>query len=148
MIVIGADHAGFLAKEKLKQYLKDNLISVKDLGTESEKSCDYPLIAKKVADEVSKGRSEKGILICGSGVGMCIASNKVKGIRSAVCNDLNIAKLSRSHNNANILCMGARIITVEEMEKITDVFLNTPFDGNRHQLRIDQISEIEKSLLN
>lgn len=141
MIAIGADHAGFLAKEKLKKHLK----VFKDFGTQSEESCDYPLIAKAVAQEVAEGKSEKGILICGSGIGMCIVANKVKGIRAAVCNDVNTAKLSRSHNDANVLCIGARIVTSEEIEKIVDTFLGTPFEGNRHQIRVNQISEIEKS---
>ncbi len=141
MIAIGADHAGFLAKEKLKKHLK----VFKDFGTQSEESCDYPLIAKAVAQEVAEGKSEKGILICGSGIGMCIVANKVKGIRAAVCNDVNTAKLSRSHNDANVLCIGARIVTSEEIEKIVDTFLSTPFEGNRHQIRVNQISEIEKS---
>ena len=140
MIAIGADHAGFLAKEKLKKHLK----VLKDFGTQSEESCDYPLIAKAVAQEVAEGKSEKGILICGSGIGMCIVANKVKGIRAAVCNDVNTAKLSRSHNDANVLCIGARIVTSEEIEKIVDTFLSTPFEGNRHQIRVNQISEIEK----
>ncbi len=140
MIAIGADHAGFLAKEKLKKHLK----VFKDFGTQSEESCDYPLIAKAVAQEVAEGKSEKGILICGSGIGMCIVANKVKGIRAAVCNDVNTAKLSRSHNDANVLCIGARIVTSEEIEKIVDTFLSTPFEGNRHQIRVNQISEIEK----
>lgn len=142
MIAIGSDHAGYTSKEKLKEYFESN-ITYKDFGTESEESCDYPLIAEKVANSVSSGECEKGILICGSGIGMSIVANKVKGIRAALCGNVELAKLSRMHNNANVLCLGARMTDFEEIKKIIKVFLETPFEGGRHQKRVDQISELE-----
>lgn len=142
MIAIGSDHAGYSSKEKLKNYFESN-ITYKDFGTESEESCDYPLIAEKVAKSVSSGECEKGILICGSGVGMSIVANKIKGIRAALCGNVELAKLSRMHNNANVLCLGARMTAFEEIKDIIKVFLETEFEGDRHQKRVDQISEIE-----
>lgn len=142
MIAIGSDHAGYTSKEKLKEYFENN-ITYKDFGTESEESCDYPLIAEKVAKSVSSGECEKAILICGSGIGMSIVANKVKGVRAALCGNIELAKLSRMHNNANVLCLGARMTDFEEIKEIIKVFLETPFEGGRHQKRVDQISEIE-----
>ncbi len=143
MVLIGSDHAGYEAKENLKKYFKSIGISFKDLGTYSTESCDYPLIAKIVSLGVSKKEAEKAVLICGSGVGMAIAANKVRGVRAVVCSDETTAELSRKHNDANIICLGARIIDFEKIKKIVDIFLNTSFEGGRHQRRIDQISEIE-----
>lgn len=142
MIAIGSDHAGYASKEKLKDYFKDN-IAYKDFGTENEHSCDYPLIAEKVAKSVADGECEKGILICGSGIGMSIVANKIKGIRAALCTSVELSKLARMHNNANILCLGARITSFEEIKDIVKVFLETSFEGDRHQKRVNQISEIE-----
>lgn len=142
MIAIGSDHAGYISKEKLKEYFENN-ITYKDFGTESEESCDYPLIAEKVAKSVASGECEQGILICGSGIGMSIVANKVKGVRAALCGNVELAKLSRMHNNANILCLGARMTDFEEIKEIIKVFLETPFEGGRHQKRVDQISEVE-----
>lgn len=142
MIAIGSDHAGYDAKEQLKQYFGSQILC-KDFGTNSKESCDYPLIAEAVARAVSNGECVKGILICGSGVGMSIAANKIKNIRAAVCNDVNIVKLARSHNDINVLCMGARIINTEEMKGIVDIFLNAPFESGRHEIRINQIKELE-----
>lgn len=143
MIALGADHAGYDSKEKLKDHFEKSNTVYKDFGTQSEDSCDYPLIAEKVARSVTSGEAEKGVLICGSGIGMCIAANKVKGVRAAVCNDLNLAKLSRMHNDANIICIGARISDIDKIKSIVKVFLETPFEGGRHQKRVDQIKEIE-----
>lgn len=142
MIAIGSDHAGYISKENLKDYFKDN-ITYKDFGTESEESCDYPLIAEKVAKSVVSGECEKGILICGSGVGMSIVANKIKGVRAALCGNVELAKLSRMHNDANVLCLGARMTSFEEIKDIIKIFLETPFEGGRHQKRVDQIKEIE-----
>jgi len=142
MLAIGSDHAGYNAKEKLKGYLKA-LAIFKDFGAHSEKSCDYPLIAEAVAKSVASGESEGGILICGSGIGMCIAANKICGIRAAVCNDVNLAKLARSHNDINVICLGSRIIEAEKMENVVKTFLKTPFEGQRHQRRVDEIKRLE-----
>ena len=142
IIAIGADHAGYEIKESLKGHLGD----FKDFGTNSLVSCDYPLIAKKVAKAVSEGVCEKGILICGSGIGMSIAANKIKNIRAAVCNSKEMIKLACMHNNINVLCIGARIISLEQAREIVDIFLNTTFEGGRHQTRIDQIKELEKEV--
>lgn len=143
MILIGSDHAGYLAKENLKKYLSDINVFYEDCGTYSCESCDYPLIAEKVATKVLEDKNNKGILICGSGIGMSIASNKIKGIRAALCYNSECTELSRKHNDANILCTGARIIDFETINKIVDVFLRTPFEGGRHQKRIDEIKKLE-----
>ena len=145
MIAIGSDHAGYEAKEKVKKYLESLGVSFKDFGTHSEKSCDYPLIAKDVALSVKSGESEKGILICGSGIGMSIAANKFSGIRAALCKNEEASKLSRSHNDANIVCIGARTTDFEEIKKIVNAFLETSFEAGRHQRRLEQITEIENS---
>lgn len=145
MIAIGSDHAGYEAKEKVKKYLESLGVSFKDFGTHSEKSCDYPLIAKDVALSVKSGESEKGILICGSGIGMSIAANKFSGIRAALCENEEASKLSRSHNDANIVCIGARTTDFEEIKKIVNAFLETSFEAGRHQRRLEQITEIENS---
>ena len=143
MIALGADHAGYRAKENLKKYLEKSEIPFKDFGTYSDESCDYPLIAGEVCKSILSGESERGILICGSGIGMSIAANKFKGIRAALCFDENTASLSRGHNDANIICLGARGLDFERISKIVDAFLNTSFEGGRHQRRINQIKEIE-----
>ncbi len=142
MIAIGSDHAGYVSKEKLKECFENN-ITYKDFGTESEESCDYPLVAEKLAKSVASGECEKGVLICGSGIGMSIVANKVKGVRAALCGNVELAKLSRMHNDANVLCLGARMTDFEEIKEIIKVFLETPFEGGRHQKRVDQISEVE-----
>lgn len=145
MIAIGSDHAGYEAKEKVKKHLESLGVSFKDFGTHSEKSCDYPLIAKAVSLSVKSGESEKGILICGSGIGMSIAANKISGIRAALCKNEETSKLSRAHNNANIVCIGARTTDFEEIKKIVNAFLETSFEAGRHQRRLEQITEIENS---
>lgn len=145
MIAIGSDHAGYETKEKVKKYLESLGVSFKDFGTYSEESCDYPLFAKAVSLSVKSGESEKGILICGSGIGMSIAANKFSGICAALCKDEETSKLSRAHNNANVVCIGARTTDFEEIKKIVNAFLETPFEAGRHQRRLDQITEIENS---
>jgi len=144
MIAIGSDHGGFKLKEVLIEYLEKNNIKYKDFGTYSEQSCDYPLIAVEVAKKVASGEFEKGILICGTGIGMSIAANKVKGIRAALCHDVFSAKATRRHNDANILTCGERVIGTGLFLEIVDAFLKTQFEGGRHQRRIDLIAQTEK----
>jgi len=138
-IKIGCDHAGFALKEYIKNYLKIKNIQFDDLGTYSYDSVDYPDFSHKVAKEVSNNGANVGILICGSGNGICITANKHKNIRAALCWNEEIAKLARAHNNANILCLPGRFITILQAEKIIDVFLNSEFEGGRHQERINKI---------
>ena len=144
MISIGSDHAGYKAKEEIKKYFSENKIEFKDVGTFSEESCDYPVFAKAVADSVAKKESEKGIIVCGSGIGVSIAANKVNGVRAVCCSEPYSAKLSRIHNNSNVLCFGARVIGPELAKMIVDEWLGAEFLGGRHQRRVDIIAEIEK----
>ncbi|MGN0550220.1 MAG: ribose 5-phosphate isomerase B [Acutalibacteraceae bacterium] len=143
MIAIGADHGGFEIKEAVKKYLEDKGIEYKDFGTCSEASVDYPQIAYEVAGFIAQGNAELGILCCGTGIGISMAANKVKGIRAAVVTDEFCAEMTRRHNNANILCMGGRVIDSEKAVKLCDIFLNTPFDGGRHERRVNMITDIE-----
>lgn len=138
-IAIGADHAGFELKEHIKLYLTGMGHQIEDYGTNSASSCDYPDLARPVAEAVSHGKSERGVLICGAGIGMSMAANKVKFVRAALCSEPYSARMSRMHNDANVLCMGARMIGVEMAEQILKEFLNTEFEGGRHQRRIDKI---------
>lgn len=137
MIAIASDHAGFALKEKLKKHLEEIGVEYKDYGTYSTESCDYPVYAKKACSAVIGGECEKAILVCGTGIGVSMAANKIKGIRAAVCSDTYSAKFTRLHNNANTLCMGARVIGDGLAAEITDIFLTTPFEGGKHQRRID-----------
>lgn len=138
-IIVGCDHAGFKLKSIIIDYLKQNNYEVYDAGTYTDESCDYPIIAKQVANEIVNKNFDKGILICGSGIGMSIAANKVKGIRAAVVSDTCSAKMSRLHNDSNILCMGERIVGKELAKDITEIWLNTGFQGERHQKRIEML---------
>ena len=138
-ISIGSDHAGFCTKEKIKEFLTQKGYEVEDFGTHSEQSVDYPDYAHPVAAAVEKDMNIKGVLVCGSGVGVCITANKHKLIRAALCWNTEIAELSRKHNDANIVCIPARFITVELAENIVDVFLNTDFEGGRHANRVKKI---------
>jgi len=147
-IVIGSDHAGFRLKETVKKYLLQNGHEVDDFGTYSEESCDYPDIAESVSKAVVSGGFEKGILICGTGIGISIAANKVKGIRAALCHDTFSAKAAREHNDANILAMGARVIGEGLALEIVKAFLEAEFQGDsnpRHKNRVEKISKIEES---
>jgi len=139
-IALGADHKGYPYKEKVKRFLQEKGHQVKDFGTFSEESVDYPDFALKVAEAVSKGEAERGVLFCWSGIGMSISANKVKGIRAALCLNEEMAKLSRQHNDSNVLSLSAKFIREEELLKIVEVWLNTPFEGGRHQRRLDKIS--------
>ncbi|MBS7298910.1 MAG: ribose 5-phosphate isomerase B [Eubacteriales bacterium] len=143
MIAIGSDHGGFELKTHIMEYLKNQGLELFDFGTYSEDSCDYPDIAEKVANAVADGECEKGILICGTGIGISIAANKVKGIRAALCGDVYSAKMTRKHNDANILCMGGRVTGRELAFMICDTFLSEEFEGGRHQNRIDKIHKLE-----
>lgn len=144
-IAIGADHAGFQLKEHLKQTLSTLGHQVEDLGTHSEASVDYPPICAAVGRTVVAGKADRGIVLGGSGQGEQIAANKVRGVRAALCNDLYTARLSRQHNDANVLSMGGRIVAFGLADEILTLWLNTPYEGGRHQKRLDQIAEIERS---
>ncbi len=142
MIALGCDHGGFALMQEVKAHLEERGLEYKDFGTYSEASCDYPEFAKKVAHAVAGGECEKGILICGTGIGISITANKIKGIRAALCGDCFSAKATREHNDANILAMGARVTGPGLALMITDIFLDTPFSGaERHAKRIAQIEE-------
>jgi ribose 5-phosphate isomerase B len=143
-VVIGADHAGFALKEHLKATLAADGHAVVDLGTDSEASIDYPPICADVGRTVVKGEADRGIVVGGSGQGEQIAANKVRGVRAALCNDLYTARLSRAHNDANVLAMGGRIVATGLADEILRLWLSTPFEGGRHERRIDQIHDIEE----
>ena len=144
-IAIGADHAGFSLKEHLKKTLNTLGHQVDDHGTDSDASVDYPPICAAVGRAVVTGKADRGIVLGGSGQGEQIAANKVRGVRAALCNDLYTARLSRQHNDANVLSMGGRIVAFGLADDILKLWLDTPFEGGRHQKRLDQIAEIEQS---
>ena len=141
VIAIASDHAGVAMKASAKEMLGEFTPSVIDLGTQGEDSVDYPDFADAVAKEVLAGRVQFGILICGSGVGMSIAANRHKGIRAALCNDGLTASLSRRHNNANVLCLGARLIGIEAVRDCITQFITTAFEGGRHQKRLAKMDQ-------
>ena len=144
MIVIASDHAGFPLKEEIKKgYLDVKEIEYIDAGCYSPERYDYALSAQKACDMVVAGKADKAILVCGTGIGISMAANKVKGIRAACCSDYFSAKFTRLHNDANALCMGARVVGAGLAIELVDVFLNTEFEGGRHQTRVDQIMAIE-----
>lgn len=140
-IILGSDHGGFKLKNIIAEHLKTAGYEVSDLGCYSEESCDYPLIAQKVAQEVLAGEG-KGILVCGTGIGMSIAANRFKGIRASHCTDTFTARMTRLHNNSNILCLGERTTGPGLALDITDIWLKTEFEGGRHQKRIDMIDRV------
>ena len=142
-IAIGCDHGGIVLKPVVEDVLKKNGIEVVDYGCYDENSVDYPDYALKVAEAVSQGQVDKGIILCGTGIGISIAANKVKGIRAAVCHDLFTAEMCARHNNANILSMGGRVVGKELAAKMVQTWLDTPFEGGRHCGRIDKIAAIE-----
>lgn len=143
-IAVGADHAGFQLKEKIKQHLALQGLEVQDEGTTSGDSVDYPDYAKKVGETVAKKQADVGILVCGSGIGMSIAANKVPGVRAAAVTTVHEAQMSREHNDANVLTLGARILSEDLALKIVDRWLHTPFAGGRHQRRVEKISQMER----
>ncbi len=147
MLAIGADHGGYLLKEEVKKYLTQRGVKFYDFGTFSEESVDYPQIAAKVAHAVANGEYERGLLFCGTGIGISIAANKVKGIRAAVCSDEFSAEYCRRHNNANIFCLGGRVVKPAQAIKLVGIYLDTPFEGGRHERRVAEITAIENGEL-
>lgn len=143
-IALGADHAGVALKDQLKQWLVERGETVSDVGTHSTESVDYPDFAAAVAHEVADGRADRGVLVCGTGLGMAMAANKVAGIRAAPIVDEASARLSREHNNANVITLGARLTALEEAKELLRIFLVTEYQGGRHQQRIDKISALDK----
>ena len=143
MIAIASDHAAYPLKEVIKEHLEQRGIPYQDFGSYNGESCDYPLMAKAACDAVASGSCEKALLCCGTGVGISMAANKVRGIRAACCSDYFSAKYTRLHNDANALCLGARVIGPGAALELVDVFLDTEFEGGRHARRVNQIMEIE-----
>ncbi len=142
-IVVGADHGGFQLKEEIKQHLLKQGYEVVDVGTDGTLSVDYPDYAHPAAEMVARGEAERGILVCGTGIGMSITANKVKGIRCALVHDCFTAEATRQHNDSNMLAMGARVIGSGLALKIVDIWLGTEFEGGRHQRRLDKITQLE-----
>lgn len=142
-IALGADHRGFNAKNHIKTFLQERGEAVSDFGTDSTKPCDYPDPASGAAHAVQSGKCERGILFCGTGIGMSITANKLHGIRAALCHDELTAEMSRRHNNSNILCLPADLVGDALMRRIVEVWLNTPFEGGRHETRVAKIKRIE-----
>jgi len=144
-IAIGCDHGGLEHKNAIAEYLKENGFEVSDFGIYEQKPVDYPEIALKVCKAIVSGECERGILVCGTGIGMSIAANKVDGIRAAACSEHFSAKFTRLHNNSNVLCLGGRVIGVGTAIELADLFVNTEFEGGRHQTRVDKIMAIEEN---
>ena len=146
MIVVGSDHGGFGLKTAIKELLIERGITVEDLGTDNGNSVDYPDFGEKVAREVSAGKAEKGILICGTGIGMSIVANKFPGVRAALVTDPFMARMAKEHNNANILVLGERVLAESDAREIVATWLDAAFEGGRHQGRLDKIASLEKEL--
>ena len=142
-IAVGADHAGVHLKDHLAEMLRKEGYEVADLGTFSEESVDYPDFGAKVAREVAANRAERGLLVCGTGIGIALAANKVAGVRAATCNDLFSAKMSRAHNDANVVALGERVVGIGLAVEIVHTFLQTPFEDGRHARRVDKIHQLE-----
>ena len=142
-IAIGCDHGGLSHKNAIAEHLKERGFSVSDFGIYETVSVDYPFIAEKVCESIVSGECELGILVCGTGIGMSIAANKIKGIRAAACSEHFSAKYTRLHNNSNVLCLGGRVIGEGTAVELADIFVDTEFEGGRHQRRVDMITEIE-----
>lgn len=143
MLAIGCDHGGVSLKKEIIKYLEANNIAYKDFGTYTEESCDYPDIAVKVCDAINSKECDKGVLICGTGIGISMAANKIHGIRAALCHDYFSAKYTRLHNDSNIIAFGARVIGSGLAIELLDIFLNTEFEGGRHQIRVDKMMALE-----
>ena len=146
-LALGCDHGGFALMETVRTYLREQNIEVLDFGTHSEESVDYPLYAAQVAKAVAGGEADFGILVCSSGIGIAIAANKVKGVRAATCTNELCARLTRNDNNANILCMGGKMVDPETALKMVDIFIHTEFEGGRHARRVGQIIDIEQGTI-
>jgi ribose 5-phosphate isomerase B len=144
-IVIGSDHAGFAVKESIRKYLETAGYAVDDQGTSSEESVDYPDYGKAVGDCVASKQADLGIAVCGSGIGISIAANKVPGIRAALAHDVMTARLAREHNDANVLALGGRFVTPEAALEMVQIFLTTAYLGGRHQRRVDKIAQLERA---
>ena len=142
-IVLGADHGGFELKNTIKSHLENKGYDIIDVGTNSADSCDYPIFASKLCQKIQNGEAERGILVCGTGIGMSIAANKHKGIRAACCSDTFSARLTRLHNNANVLCIGARVVGAGLGIDLVEEFVNAEFEGDRHIKRLSLIEDIE-----
>lgn len=142
-IAVGCDHGGLEHKNAIAEFLKEKEFEIKDFGIYEQVSVDYPVIAKQVAESVASKECELGILVCGTGIGMSLAANKIKGIRAAACSEHFSAKYTRLHNNSNILCLGGRVIGVGTAIELADLFVSTEFEGGRHQRRVDMITDIE-----
>ena len=142
-VAIGCDHAGLTLKNAVIEHLKQRGFEINDCGTYDSASCHYPVFAQKVAEAVTSGAAEKGILVCGTGGGMSMAANKIKGIRAACVSDCFSAEATRAHNDANIVCFGQRVVGEGLAFKIVDTFLDTKFEGGRHQIRIDMVNELD-----
>lgn len=138
-IAIGSDHGGYEYKEQIVSHLKEKGYECVDVGTYSTDSCDYPVIARTVTTKITTGEADRGILICGTGIGMSIVANKVKGIRAALCGDTFSARASIAHNNSNVLCLGERVIGINLAMDIVDIWLESKFEGGRHQRRVDMM---------
>ncbi len=144
MIALASDHGGFALKEEIKKHLDEKGIAYEDFGCDSPASCDYPDMAKPACEAVVSGRCEKALLFCGTGIGISMAANKIKGIRACACSDAFSAKYTRLHNDANALCLGGRVVGPGLAIELVDLFLETPFEGGRHQLRVDKVMALEK----
>ena len=144
MLALGSDHGGYALKREIIKHLENRGIKYSDFGSHTEDSCDYPVYAEAVGRAVSSGECERGIIICGTGIGISIAANKIKGVRAALCSDSYSAELCRQHNDANILALGARVIGPGLAMKIVDTFLSTEFEGGRHARRVGLISKLEE----
>ena len=142
LIAIASDHGGFQLKETIRKYLAERGEKVVDLGTSSEESVDYPIYGKACGEAVASGKAERGIVVCGTGIGISIAANKVKGIRCGLCTSVEMAQLTRQHNNANILALGGRTTDPDLALQIVDTFLDTEFEGGRHKRRTDMLDEM------
>ncbi|WRS26599.1 ribose 5-phosphate isomerase B [Oscillospiraceae bacterium MB08-C2-2] len=147
MIAIGSDHGGFALKEEVKLYLDQLEVPYKDFGTHTETSCDYPVIAEAACRSIQSGECEKALLFCGTGIGISIAANKMKGIRAACCSDTFSARFTRLHNDANVLCMGGRVVGAGLACELVDAFLNSEYLGERHARRVAMITELENKEL-
>ena len=143
-VAIGADHAGFEVKEKIKKQLEEMNLEVEDLGTNSNDSVDYPDFGAAVGREVASGKADEGIVVCGSGIGIAIAANKIHGVRAAQAWNEETARLAREHNNANVLSIGARVLPESEIPKIVKAWFDAKFAGGRHEMRVEKINELEK----
>ncbi|MDI3316819.1 MAG: ribose 5-phosphate isomerase B [Bacillota bacterium] len=144
-VALGADHGGFRLKEAVRHWLEQAGHQVVDFGTDSEEACDYPDIARPVAEAVARGQVDRAVLVCGTGIGMSITANKVPGVRAALCHDAYTARLSREHNDANVLCLGGRVLGPGVAEEIVGIWMSASFAGGRHARRVAKVDELDAS---